>query len=222
MQVANGRKGRVVRQSGASIGNRVIHVPTRGLAADTDGGGWPGRGIAAAHLGSWRAGRAARPCAAGHSWRARDGHQVSLFSRDSLLGKCLFRRSSVPNGGPARPVQVSPARQVWHDHPLGEVPPAVAAPQSSEMLSWARPRHSSALPGHISCRVALESLRHGHGGDLRVAAAQLGMTPATVTKGRKQLLSGDFETDRVRKPGGGRKPLEKSARSSSPRSSKPR
>ncbi len=69
---------------------------------------------------------------------------------------------------------------------------------------------------------ALESLRHGHGGDLRVAAAQLGMAPATVTKGRKQLLSGDCETDRVRKPGGGRKPLEKSARSSSPRSSKPR
>ncbi len=54
----------------------------------------------------------------------------------------------------------------------------------------------------------LESLRQGHGGDLRVAA-QLGMAPATVAKGRKQLLSGDFETDRVRKPGGGRKPLEK-------------
>ena len=54
----------------------------------------------------------------------------------------------------------------------------------------------------------LESLRHGHGGDLRVAA-QLGMAPATVAKGRKQLLSGGFEADRVRKPGGGRKPLEK-------------
>ena len=35
------------------------------------------------------------------------------------------------------------------------------------------------------------------------------MAPATVAKGRKQLLSGDLETDRVRKPGGGRKPLEK-------------
>lgn len=54
----------------------------------------------------------------------------------------------------------------------------------------------------------LESLRHGHGGD-RWVAAQLGMAPATVAKGRKQLLSGDFETDRIRKPGGGRKPLEK-------------
>ena len=54
----------------------------------------------------------------------------------------------------------------------------------------------------------LESLRHGRGGDGRVAA-QHGMAPATVAKGRKQLLSGDYETDRIRKPGGGRKALEK-------------
>ncbi len=54
----------------------------------------------------------------------------------------------------------------------------------------------------------LESLRHGRGGDARVAA-QLGMAPATVSKGRRQLLSGDFETQRARKPGGGRKALEK-------------
>ena len=54
----------------------------------------------------------------------------------------------------------------------------------------------------------LESLRHGRGGDVRTAA-RLGMSPATVAKRRKQLLRGDFETDRVRKPGGGRKPLVK-------------
>lgn len=54
----------------------------------------------------------------------------------------------------------------------------------------------------------LESLRHGRGGDGRVAA-QLGMAPATVAKGRRQLLSGDYETERVRKPGGGRQRLEK-------------
>ena len=54
----------------------------------------------------------------------------------------------------------------------------------------------------------LESLRHGRGGDSRVAA-QLGMAPATVAKGRQQLLSGDYEAERTRKPGGGRKALEK-------------
>lgn len=54
----------------------------------------------------------------------------------------------------------------------------------------------------------LESLRPDSGGDRQVAA-RLGMARATVTKGRKQLLSEDFETERVRKPGGGRKPAEK-------------
>ena len=54
----------------------------------------------------------------------------------------------------------------------------------------------------------LESLRHGRGGDGRVAA-QLGMAQATVAKGRQQLLCGDYETERIRKLGGGRKALEK-------------
>ena len=54
----------------------------------------------------------------------------------------------------------------------------------------------------------LESLRHGSGGDNKVAS-RLGMARATVTKGRRQLLSGEFESQRIRKPGGGRKPLEK-------------
>ena len=54
----------------------------------------------------------------------------------------------------------------------------------------------------------LESLRHGRGGD-NLVAAWLGMAPATVARGRQQLLSGDFEAGRIRKPGGGRKPVEK-------------
>ena len=54
----------------------------------------------------------------------------------------------------------------------------------------------------------LESLRPGSGNDPEVAD-RLGMARATVTKGRKQLLSGEFERHRVRKPGGGRKRVEK-------------
>ena len=57
----------------------------------------------------------------------------------------------------------------------------------------------------------LESVRPGSGSDPEVAA-RLGMARATVTKGRKQLLSGDFERHRVRKPGGGRKRVEKKRR----------
>ena len=63
------------------------------------------------------------------------------------------------------------------------------------------------------CRLyaGLESLRHGRGSDEQVAA-RLGLSPATVAKGRKQLLRRDFETGRVRKPGGGHKPLVENLR----------
>ena len=53
----------------------------------------------------------------------------------------------------------------------------------------------------------LESLRRGHGGDRR-AAALLGMDPATVARGRRELAAGETPPGRVRRPGGGRKPLE--------------
>ena len=52
------------------------------------------------------------------------------------------------------------------------------------------------------------SLRVGRGGDRRVSKV-LGMARATVTKGRRQLLAGDFEEKRIRKAGGGRKSIEK-------------
>lgn len=54
----------------------------------------------------------------------------------------------------------------------------------------------------------LESLKIGHGGDRRIAAL-LGIDPGTVARGRNQLLSGEVERDRVRRPGGGRPPVEK-------------
>jgi hypothetical protein len=57
----------------------------------------------------------------------------------------------------------------------------------------------------------LESLKLGNGGDQRIAGL-LGLDPATVSRGRQELISQDFEKDRVRKPGGGRKPLEKKRR----------
>ena len=54
----------------------------------------------------------------------------------------------------------------------------------------------------------LESLTLGHGGDQKIADL-LGLDPGTVAKGRQQLVSRDVEMDRVRKQGGGRRPLEK-------------
>ena len=61
----------------------------------------------------------------------------------------------------------------------------------------------------------LESLKLGYGGDQRIAAF-LGMDPHTVAKGRRELVEQDFAVDRIRKAGGGRKPVEKNAGSHRP------
>lgn len=55
---------------------------------------------------------------------------------------------------------------------------------------------------------ALESLKLGHGGDHQLAEF-LGLNPHTIARGRQQLLEQGVQFDRVRKIGGGRKPLEK-------------
>jgi hypothetical protein len=60
----------------------------------------------------------------------------------------------------------------------------------------------------------LEALKTGRGGDARIADL-LGLSVATVARGRQELLNRDVETDRVRKAGAGRKPLEKKRRKSS-------
>jgi DNA-binding transcriptional regulator YhcF (GntR family) len=54
----------------------------------------------------------------------------------------------------------------------------------------------------------LESLKLGGGGD-RQLADFLDLDPHTVARGRQQLLAQDVEVDRVRRFGGGRKPVEK-------------
>ena len=54
----------------------------------------------------------------------------------------------------------------------------------------------------------LESFKLGYGGDGKIANL-LGLNTHTVAKGRRELFSQDFEAKRVRKEGGGRKPVEK-------------
>ena len=58
---------------------------------------------------------------------------------------------------------------------------------------------------------ALESLKWGHGGDLKIAEL-LKMDVGTVARGRRELLQKDIEADRVRRSGAGRKALEKKRR----------
>lgn len=61
------------------------------------------------------------------------------------------------------------------------------------------------------CYAGLESLRWGYGGDRRVADL-LGMDVATIARGRRDLQEGNVEVERVRRAGGGRKPIKKKHR----------
>lgn len=61
----------------------------------------------------------------------------------------------------------------------------------------------------------LESLKLGYGGDQRIADF-VGMDAHTVAKGRRELAQHDVDIERIRKAGGGRKPVEKKRRKSSP------
>jgi hypothetical protein len=61
----------------------------------------------------------------------------------------------------------------------------------------------------------LEAMKVGHGGDAQIAEL-LGIDPGTVARGRRELLGGEVEAGRVRRPGGGRKATPKA----SPRSSR--
>lgn len=54
----------------------------------------------------------------------------------------------------------------------------------------------------------LEAMKIGHGGDTQIAEL-LGMDPGTVARGRRELLGGDVEIDRVRRSGGGRYSAQK-------------
>lgn len=54
----------------------------------------------------------------------------------------------------------------------------------------------------------LEALKTGRGGDVRIAEL-LGMGVNAVARGRRELLGQNVDTGRVRREGGGRKPVEK-------------
>jgi len=56
----------------------------------------------------------------------------------------------------------------------------------------------------------LESLKIGRGGDTLISKL-LDIDPETISKGRKELASGNFEKDRIRKQGAGRPEIKKNS-----------
>jgi len=100
-------------------------------------------------------------------------------------------------------------RQLLARQALSEIPGSASAEVSAEELKASLILFSSLLDERQRRLYAgLESLKLGRGGDQRLAEL-LQLDPRTVARGRKQLLEQDVEWERVRKPGAGRKPVEK-------------
>ena len=100
-------------------------------------------------------------------------------------------------------------RQVLARQALSEIPGGASAEVSPEELKASLVLFASLLDEQQRRLYAgLESLKFGRGGDQKLAEL-LQLDPQTVARGRKQLLGQQVEWERVRKPGGGRKPVEK-------------
>jgi len=100
-------------------------------------------------------------------------------------------------------------RQLLARQALSEIPGSACAEVSAEEFKASLILFSSLLDERQRRLYAgLESLKLGRGGDQRLAEL-LQLDPRTVARGRKQLLEQDVEWERVRKPGAGRKPVEK-------------
>jgi hypothetical protein len=100
-------------------------------------------------------------------------------------------------------------RQVLARQALSEIPGSTSAEVSPEELKASLVLFSSLLDERQRRLYAgLESLKIGRGGDQRLAEL-LQLDPHTVARGRKELLAQEVEWERIRKPGGGRKPVEK-------------
>ncbi len=100
-------------------------------------------------------------------------------------------------------------RQVLARQALSEIPGSASAEVSPEELKASLVLFSSLLDERQRRLYAgLESLKFGRGGDQKLAEL-LQLDPHTVARGRKELLAQEAEWERVRKPGGGRKAVEK-------------
>jgi hypothetical protein len=109
---------------------------------------------------------------------------------------------------PGRRREQSRARQVWDAKP-SDLPFGHGARVVPDELKAAIILFFSVLDeGQRRLYAGLESMKIGHGGDRRISEI-LGLDSGTVARGRKELLFQDVERERVRRKGGGRKPLEK-------------
>jgi len=100
-------------------------------------------------------------------------------------------------------------RQVLARQALSDIPGSATTEVSPQELQASLVLFASLLDERQRRLYAgLESMKLGRGGDQKLAEL-LQLDPHTVARGRKQLLAQEVEWERVRKPGAGRKPVEK-------------
>ena len=132
----------------------------------------------------------------------RELSRQGRITRERVAGRYLYCSSN----GATRKQQLGVRRLQEQQRSLG--PPPGEAVSSDEVRAAVVLFFSLLNEQQRRLYAALESLKWGHGGDRQVAGL-LGLDVTTIAKGRHELLAGDILTDRIRKPGGGRKPLEK-------------
>ncbi|MGH9054613.1 MAG: hypothetical protein ACRDYY_01895 [Acidimicrobiales bacterium] len=130
-------------------------------------------------------------------WRAE------RLARESLNGRYVYL--SPPSA--ERRQQLS-ARRVLDSEPTGLWQPAGVRVLPDELKAAIVLFHSLLDERQRRLYAGLEALKIGRGGDTQIAEL-LGMDPGTVARGRRQLLSGEIDRERVRRPGGGRQSSEK-------------
>ena len=140
-------------------------------------------------------------------------HLLHVEVKDALLQLVEQRRvARQPVSGLflyCSPEATGRRRQLLARQALSEIPGSASAEVSPEELKASLILFSSLLDERQRRLYAgLESLKLGRGGDQRLAEL-LQLDPRTVARGRKQLLEQDVQWERVRKPGAGRKPVEK-------------
>ena len=134
---------------------------------------------------------------------------LALLVRMGQLARVRSRgRSLYCSADPARQQRQVDARRIQRADPA-TLPAPPDPVRTNTGLAAAIPLFCSVLDEKQRRLFAgLASLLCGREGDRR-SAALLGLHRKTVAKGRRQLATGDMEPDRVRKPGGGCKSLQK-------------
>jgi len=134
---------------------------------------------------------------------------AKLLDRDQLGDQCLYLSVAVGNEQLERRSEAI-RQALKRESPTGieEVPEEVR--ESMRWLLTVLDEKQRRL------YLGLESMRLGHGGDLKVSRIA-GVNVKTVAQGRRQLLARNITAERIREVGAGRPPLKKKRGNGTPR-----